>query len=99
MEVALVGAAARISLGEDGSIADARVALCSVGPAAFRVAEAERLLVGNRPGAELFTEAGAAAEAHAHPIDDVRSSAAYRRRVVRHLVRRALEISLSRAQG
>jgi CO/xanthine dehydrogenase FAD-binding subunit len=99
MEVALVGAAARISLTDDGSIAAARVALCSVGPVPFRVDESERLLAGQQPGPELFDEAGAAAEAAARPIDDVRSPADYRRRVVSHLVRRALEVALSRARA
>jgi carbon-monoxide dehydrogenase medium subunit len=98
MEVALVGAAARISLGDDGTIGDARVALCSVAPVAFRVTDAERVLVGAEPGPESFGQAGETAEAHAQPIDDVRSPAGYRRRVVRHLVRRALEAALSRAQ-
>jgi aerobic carbon-monoxide dehydrogenase medium subunit len=99
MEVALVGAAARLTLADDGAIATARLALCSVGPVPFRVDEAERALVGRQPSPELFDEAGAAAEAEARPIDDVRSPADYRRRVVPHLVRRALEIALSRAQA
>jgi carbon-monoxide dehydrogenase medium subunit len=99
MEVALVGVAARVSLGDDGTISDARVALCSVAPVAFRVPDAERLLIGAQPGPEPLGQAGEAAEAQAQPIDDVRSPAAYRRQVVRHLVRRALETSLSRAQG
>lgn len=99
MEVALVGVAARISLAEDETISDARIALCSVAPVAFRVPDAESLLVGAQPGPEPFGQAGIAAEAHAQPIDDVRSPAGYRRRVVPHLVRRALEVSLSRAKG
>ena len=99
MEVALVGAAARIGLADNGAISDARLAMCSVAPVAFRVAVAERLLVGAQPGPKVFEEAGAAMEAEAHPIDDVRSPAAYRGRVVHHLVRRAIEIAFARAQG
>jgi carbon-monoxide dehydrogenase medium subunit len=96
MEVALVGVAARISFSEAGTIDDARFAVCAVGPKAFRVS-AEKLLVGTRGEDDVTQELVASAEAQAQPIDDVRSSADYRRRVLGHLIRQAIAACRERA--
>ena len=48
-DYALAGVAAVITLAEDGTIADARLGLCSVGPAPVRPQAAEALLRGQRP--------------------------------------------------
>jgi len=55
----------------------------------------EKALRGQKPGAELFREAGAMAAAAIEPIADVRASADHRRAVCPAIVRRAL----SRAAG
>jgi carbon-monoxide dehydrogenase medium subunit len=96
MEVALVGLAVRLSLAEDGTIADARVALCSVAPAAFRAGEAEAALVGARAGDDAVAEAGRLLEEAARPIDDVRARASYRRRVLAPLLGEAIETCIER---
>jgi CO/xanthine dehydrogenase FAD-binding subunit len=75
-----------------------RLALGSVAPTVVRALEAEELASGaipwddpERPLAEQTArEFGALAASAAHPIDDVRGSAAYRRRAVEVLARRAL---------
>jgi carbon-monoxide dehydrogenase medium subunit len=99
MEVAVVGVAARVTRGRDGAITDARLAVCSVGPTAIRLDEAEQLLVGVRDHHDRLDDVGAAAEAVVQPIDDVRSSGAYRRRVLRHLIDQAVSLAGERTAG
>lgn len=89
MEVALVGLAVRLGFGDDGTVTDARVAVCSVGPVPLRVSAAEDALEGSMLTAEALDDAGAALLAAATPIDDARSSANYRRRTLRGLLERA----------
>ncbi len=78
---------------EDGSsrVTRARVALGAVAPTPRRAPEAERALVGSRLTPEAIAAAADAAAASAEPIDDIRGSAAYRRELVRVLVRRVLQ--------
>jgi carbon-monoxide dehydrogenase medium subunit len=97
MEVALVGLAALVQLGEGDVIADARIALCSVGPKAFRVHEAEAALVGTRAEDAAVAEAGGLLQGAARPIDDVRSTARYRSRVLPALLARAVSTCVERA--
>lgn len=75
---------------EQPSGSDWRVVLGSVAPTPIRAPEAERLLCEDTSAAGLEAATQAAAGA-ARPIDDVRASAAYRRDMVRVLVRRAVE--------
>ena len=97
MEVALAGLAVRVGLDEGGTVVDARVAVCSVGPKAFRVREAESALVGSTAGGPAIEEAARALQTAAHPIDDVRGTAGYRRKVLAGLLERAVAQSLERA--
>jgi carbon-monoxide dehydrogenase medium subunit len=89
-DIAIVGVSAGLVIDDEGRIVDARVVLASVAPTPVRAGEAEQVLRGERPGEDLFDEAGAAAAAGIRPIDDVRGTAAYRRTVARVLVARAL---------
>ena len=69
---------------------DVRIALGSVAPTPIRVAAAEAALEG-RPRDLASIEAAVAALGSAiNPIDDVRSTAAYRREAARRVVRRLL---------
>jgi carbon-monoxide dehydrogenase medium subunit len=90
MDIAVAGAGAWLRLGEDGTIAEARLALASVAPTPIRVPTAERKLVGERPSGALFEEAGRLAAQDAHPISDMRGSAGYRKTLVAVLMARAL---------
>jgi CO/xanthine dehydrogenase FAD-binding subunit len=90
MDIAVAGAGAWLRLGEDGTIAEARLALASVAPTPIRAPTAERKLMGERPSSELFEEAGRLAAQDARPISDTRGSAGYRGTLVPVLMARAL---------
>ena len=68
-----------------------RIALASVSPVPLRAFAAERALAEQKPGKRAFAGAARKAMEAAVPIDDVRSSAAYRREMVRNLVLRGLD--------
>jgi carbon-monoxide dehydrogenase medium subunit len=99
MEVALVGLAVRVQLDESDAIADARVAVCSVGPKAFRVPEAEAALLGTQDRDAAVAEAGRLLQEAARPIDDVRGTARYRRRVLPGLLASAVSTCVERARS
>jgi carbon-monoxide dehydrogenase medium subunit len=90
MDIAIAGAAAWLQLSENGTIVEARLALASVAPTPIRTPTAEKKLLGERPGAALFEEAGRCAAQDARPISDTRGSAAYRAMLVAVLAARAL---------
>lgn len=81
-DYATVSIAARLDRADDGTIADARIALGNAGPTAFRALEAESSLRGRRPTPDTMRLAAALAEDAADPVDDVRGSAAFKRQMV-----------------
>ncbi len=99
MEIAVVGAAALVTLAPDGTIAAARIALTAVAPTVVRAPDAEACLVGAVADSAAFRAAGAAAAAAARPIDDVRASADYRRAMLAVVVARSLAAAAARARG
>ncbi len=75
----------------DGDVVtDARITLGSVAPTIIRAPEAEAALRGRRLSDETILAAARAAQMAAQPIDDVRATALYRKRLVGVLTRRAL---------
>ncbi|MFQ6099813.1 MAG: FAD binding domain-containing protein [Anaerolineae bacterium] len=80
-------------------IVDCRLAFGSVGPTVLRARKAEALLVnhGKPLGAELALEAGRLASEEISPIDDVRSTAWYRREVVKVITHDVLQLAWERA--
>jgi aerobic carbon-monoxide dehydrogenase medium subunit len=75
----------------DGIIVDARVGVGGAEARPHRMAQAEQLLTGSKPSAELFRRAADAAAATIDPMEDIQADADYRRDLVRVVVRRALE--------
>lgn len=90
MDVAIVGLAVRLAFRDDGAIAAARVAVCSVAATPRRVPEAEAVLVGAGLTADTFAAAGQVLVAATSPIDDARGTASYRRRVLPGLLEQAV---------
>jgi aerobic carbon-monoxide dehydrogenase medium subunit len=80
---------------KDGSIAEPRIAVGGAEPYARRIAQAEQALAGCPAGPEVFAAAADAAAAAVDPMEDVMTSAEYRRDLVRTVTRRALEQSRS----
>ena len=74
----------------------AGIALGAVAPIPFRAKKAESVLVGANLSKEVIRKAAAMAAEEAKPIDDVRGTAAYRKKMVAVLVRRSLENSMRR---
>ena len=75
---------------EDGRWRDVRVALGSVAPTPIRARATEKALEGADPTAAIAAAAAATLEAEITPIDDVRSSAEYRRAVAGRILRRMI---------
>ena len=92
-DFAMVGLAASLTL-TDGTITDARLAFSGVADVPVRAVEAEGLLVGQRPSAELFAEAAGRASEQLDPPADLHGSSEYRKKVAAALVRRGLQAAV-----
>lgn len=100
MDIAVVGAAAAVTLSEDGrAFATARLALGAVGPTPLLLTSAGEYLPGRPINDETLRQAARLAQAEARPIDDVRGTADFRRHLSGVLTRRALEHALERARA
>ena len=77
---------------EDGRIADVRIALGSVAPTPLRATGTENLLRGQKPATAVLSAAQATLASEIAPIDDMRSTAHYRRRVAQNLLAEFLEV-------
>lgn len=98
-DYALAGVAAVVTLDENGTIADARLGLCSVGPAPVRPQAAETSLRGQRPGNEVWAAAAAAVVSILdEPLSDIHGSADYRRHLAGVLTKEALAVATDRAE-
>ena len=95
-DFAIVGLAVSLTLA-DGVISDARLAFAGVSDVPVRVVEAEDLLAGERPSAELFAEAARVATAGLNPPADLNGSSEYRKQVAATLVRRGLQAAADNA--
>lgn len=95
-DFATAAAAVQVSLNADGTIRAAGIALSAAGSCAVRVDEAERLLTGQRPGAELIRAAADAAAKKSAPQADLRGSIAYKKNLAGVLVARGLRQAIGR---
>ena len=80
-------------------MAEAGLALTSVHHHNLKVTEAEAMMVGETPAADLFAEAGAIAARSCDPDDNVRGPAEYKRAVVAEYTRRGFAQALAQARG
>jgi aerobic carbon-monoxide dehydrogenase medium subunit len=98
-DYALVGVAAVVTLDATGRCQAARIAFLSVGDGPVLAVEAGKTLVGQKRSDELLRAAAdAAAKRDVDPPSDIHASAAYRRRLVEVLTRRALARAFERAE-
>jgi carbon-monoxide dehydrogenase medium subunit len=79
---------------QDGKIAEPRVGVGGAEPRPRRIAQAEAALDGQAPADKIFRAAAEAASEVIDPLEDHQTNAAYRRDLVRAVVRRALEASV-----
>lgn len=98
MEIAVVGAAAAVTLAADGTIASAAVALAAVAPTILSVDGVDEALVGCTPAAAGPVVAALASE-QAAPISDLRASDRYRRHCIGVMAKRAVDAAARRADG
>ena len=75
----------------DGVITDAHVGIGGAEDRPRRIAEAESVLNGRAPSAEVFAGAADAAADAVDPLEDIQTTAEYRRDLVRAVTRRALD--------
>jgi aerobic carbon-monoxide dehydrogenase medium subunit len=95
-DFAIVGLATSVTL-SGGAISDARLAFAGLSDVPVRAAEAEDLLVGESPSAELFEAAARRATENIDPPADLHGSSDYRKKVAAALVRRGLRAAVDSA--
>jgi carbon-monoxide dehydrogenase medium subunit len=96
---AVVGAAAVVTLAEDGTVAAARVGVTGAGPYAVRRQNVEQALVGKQPTAETIEAASQLASEGMTFNSDIFASEEYRAHLTRVFVKRALTRAVERARG
>jgi len=97
MDLAIVGVGVYLSLDAKKSICkDARIALGAVAPVPMRARKAEDVLNGKALTDNLIETAAQIASEESKPIDDIRSSAEYRRTIAEVLTKRAIRQCLER---
>jgi carbon-monoxide dehydrogenase medium subunit len=95
-DLAKVSCAVRVTVG-DSRCNDIRIVLGAVADKVFRAKAAEEIIRGEKITDEVIDAAAEEASSEAQPITDVRSTAAYRRQVIKVLVRRLIVLSIERA--
>jgi len=90
MDIALASVAVLLEF-DDGVCSKARVAAGAVAPTPLRLTAVEQLLEGQRITSKLMHKAAELGQQSISPVDDIRTSADYRRRIIGVYIRRALE--------
>jgi carbon-monoxide dehydrogenase medium subunit len=93
---AVAAAGAALVLSPDGVIEDAAIGLTAVGLEGLAV-DAAAVLLGQRPGEEIFADAGRLAADACSPVEDQRGPVDYKRHLADELTRRVLRSAAERA--
>ncbi len=83
----------------NGTVADAGIGLTAVGVPHFCSPEAEAVLIGKTPTADVISAAAAAAAAITNPPADQRGPSDYKRHLAGVLTERAITRAVARAEG
>ncbi len=95
MDIALVGVAVLARLdSKKQAVEDYRLALGAVAPTPIRARAVEEIILGKPPEENIILKVAQAASELAQPISDIRSSAEYRKEIVKVLVKRASKQAL-----
>ncbi len=98
MDLAMVGVGVYLTFDTKKTICkEARIALGAVAPIPMRARKAEDVLKGKVLDSDLIEAAARIASEESKPIDDIRSSAEYRKHIVEVLTKRASKQCLDRA--
>jgi CO/xanthine dehydrogenase FAD-binding subunit len=98
-DFALVGVAATVTVDTGGVCTACVIALTGVGPTPVVARDAARALVGVKPTAHAFAEAGRLVASALEPDSDLHASAEYRKHLGGVLTRRALARATERVAG
>ena len=98
MDIAVVGIAAVVTLGDGGRIERARITLGAVAPTPVRARQAEESLAGQTASDEAFSRAAEIAAGECSPISDQRGTAEFRSHLVRVMTERLLREAVRRAR-
>ncbi|HKW88448.1 MAG TPA: xanthine dehydrogenase family protein subunit M [Candidatus Acidoferrales bacterium] len=96
---AIVGAAARVTIGSGGKIEELALGMTGVGSKAYRASAVENALRGKNAGEKLIAEASDKAAQGVEPLSDIFASAEYRREMASVFARRAIAAAIERASG
>ena len=99
MAIAVASLATQAEFGAAGQIRSIKLAWGSVGPTVVELPEVEQFLTGRELSDENLREAGKMASNGVQPVDDVRASAAYRRKLAGNLLMRLSALARERQGG
>ena len=97
MDIAVVGAAARVTLAQSGEVTDAAVVLGAVAPTTMRVSGIADALIGRALDDEALEEAAGLSREQAQPITDKRGTKEFRVHIAGVLTKRVLRSAAERA--
>ena len=97
-DFAIASAAVEISLDKNGACAQVGVGVTGAHSVPTKAVAVEALLSGKKATAELIEEAGRLIQKDAEPIEDLRGSAAYKKKALGAILRRAIATALGRAE-
>jgi aerobic carbon-monoxide dehydrogenase medium subunit len=98
-DFAAAAAAVQVTLGANGSVERASIALTNAGPTPIEASDAARSLLGKTPDEKAIAEAAKLAAAKTAPSADRRGSVEYKKEMARVMVTRALRKAVERAGG
>ena len=98
-DFAIASVAVQMGVDLNGVCRSIGVGVTGAGPVAQKAVTVEALLLGKKITPELIEEAGRLVQAGADPVEDLRGSAAYKKKTLSVILKRALKDSLKRANG